>query len=96
MKAVGVSIPFKRESGSKAAQDAIDRLWKNGFNSLQAGKRIQSKRIEVLRERIKTVSIPFKRESGSKVKLKMVEEYLGQLVSIPFKRESGSKAYKSF
>ena len=62
------------------------------FNSLQTGKRIQS-RFEDFEEKScgASVSIPFKRESGSKV--------IGNFgliwvlpVSIPFKRESGSKA----
>ena len=89
-----VSIPFKRESGSKVAitpktagdvpfrfnslqaRKADPKTKLNAaknpncscFNSLQAGKRIQSQNCKTVAQLIKVlVSIPFKRESGSKV-----------------------------
>ena len=64
-----VSIPFKRESGSK--HKYIGGLWiykDKRFNSLQTGKRFQTKSTMVLVQIVvETVSIPFKRESGSKL-----------------------------
>ena len=60
-----VSIPFKRESGSKVwdPHESGERLL--SFNSLQTGKRIQSILSQWVINEL-SVSIPFKRESGSK------------------------------
>ena len=63
-----VSIPFKRESVSKAV--VLERLRRTTscFNSLQTGKRIQSGWGDFFSIKFnQKVSIPFKRESVSKV-----------------------------
>ena len=71
-----VSIPFKRESGSKVNTISPRRSGcMRSFNSLQAGKRIQRwswKHISSLATG--RVSIPFKRESGSKVGRKVHQD----------------------
>ena len=60
-----VSIPFKRESVSKAETEKKWFVSSKSFNSLQTGKRIQSV-LEISVSDSTIVSIPFKRESVSK------------------------------
>ena len=65
-KVAKVSIPFKRESISKALSKQGKRLIKRSFNSLQTGKHIQSS-VKAKHDAANArVSIPFKRESISK------------------------------
>ena len=90
-----VSIPFKRESGSKdvRAKASVNEV-DEGFNSLQTGKHIQRDHKSLGLTRNLKVSIPFKRESVSKaIELLPLATGVG-VVSIPFKRESVSKAYR--
>ena len=91
-----VSIPFKRESGSKVhnyRQNHSLHKATTSFNSLQTGKRIQrpdpGDRGQALQNRFNSL------QTGKRIqrflyflKLKQIKS----LVSIPFKRESGSKA----
>ena len=73
---------------SHSAQERL--LLAKSFNSLQTGKRIQSKPT-AWSGRNKNVSIPFKRESVSKGCSATVTAASPRTVSIPFKRESVSK-----
>ena len=87
-----VSIPFKRESVSKAffVVAPVDVDAQICFNSLQTGKRIQSHNPKSRCQTTHLVSIPFKRESVSKVQ-PLTTTFPKSPVSIPFKRESVSK-----
>ena len=64
------------------------------FNSLQAGKSIQTSGLPQCSFQGLRVSIPFKRESPSKPIEKENIAPAGVGVSIPFKRESPSKQHK--
>ena len=86
-----VSIPFKRESGSKDKFDSSQGTRFSSFNSLQTGKWIQRESKKYISSWWYSVSIPFKRESVSKEKIWFYVFHLETYVSIPFKRESGSK-----
>ena len=66
MNTARVSIPFKRESVSKAFTIAKKSVFISGFNSLQTGKCIQSWYFTLGCSYRQIVSIPFKRESVSK------------------------------
>ena len=86
-----VSIPFKRERGSKATLDSTNPSPEVSFNSLQTGKGIQRKKKSNFARNHTTVSIPFKRERGSKGNSELQSGVGLEKVSIPFKRERGSK-----
>ena len=64
---IPVSIPFKRESTSKQKITFLWRCLVSSFNSLQTGKHIQTKGIQLQKRLRCSVSIPFKRESTSKL-----------------------------
>ena len=86
---IPVSIPFKRESVSKAGRDVVYHLsGPQSFNSLQTGKRIQSFLAQTIMI-FKEVSIPFKRESVSKA-IGLANPYL---ISLSFQFPSNGKAY---
>ena len=86
-----VSIPFKRERGSKGWSWLRSEYLTECFNSLQTGTRIQRITYKLRDVFGNIVSIPFKRESGSKA-LSPSSVAVGRIsVSIPFKRERGSK-----
>ena len=83
-----VSIPFKRESVSKAnvKHRIVDHVIKS-FNSLQTGKRIQRR---VSRGGKLLTPIRFNSlQTGKRIQSPRL--FVGQNVSIPFKRESVSK-----
>ena len=87
-----VSIPFKRESGSKGMQrDNFNGVCHPTFQFPSNGKADPKRFQHLRRQRPICVSIPFKRESGSKV-YQYTRALRRKEVSIPFKRESGSKA----
>ena len=89
-----VSIPFKRESGSKV--NGLPESCRNTrmFQFPSNGK-ADPKWIIFLEclDKLFNVSIPFKRESGSKEKNRIRKLKRRRKVSIPFKRESGSKVW---
>ena len=86
----GVSIPFKRESGSKDLVVVIIDGMRRGV-SIPFKRESGSKGARLAVSRFSwRVSIPFKRESGSKASLRTERAALVR-ISIPFKRESGSK-----
>ena len=84
-----VSIPFKRESVSKASCTRARASPAMCFNSLQTGKRIQS--YYTLGANLAlNVSIPFKRESVSKVQRRFQSR---DLAALKFQFPSNGKAY---
>ena len=87
----GVSIPFKRESPSKREYDTNGLIIGNeSFNSLQAGKSIQT----LIGEFTKRGRIEFQFPSSGKVHPNVALTIgcgIKGFVSIPFKRESPSK-----
>ena len=85
-----VSIPFKRESVSKAYSKPLPPKY-YWFQFPSNGKAYPKLGL-VPRLAAPCVSIPFKRESVSKAFI-FVSIVVGLIVSIPFKRESVSKAF---
>ena len=94
MESLKVSIPFKREGGSKQSNEISKYRTYTSFNSLQTGRRFQTEKVLEM-VLAKKVSIPFKREGGSKQIVHNVRTNGNGSVSIPFKREGGSKLKKS-
>ena len=85
-----VSIPFKRESVSKAVEISTSKAKKKPPFQFPSNGKVYPKRPTAERCWSQCdVSIPFKRESVSKVNLLLKPLHL--VVSIPFKRESVSK-----
>ena len=87
-----VSIPFKRESGSKVGHSPSREEQVNFcFNSLQTGKRIQ-RQMKIARTLALTLTFQFPSNGKADPKRLPAKHPKWQIfVSIPFKRESGSK-----
>ena len=89
---IKVSIPFKRESGSKAERFRVEDAQDDGFNSLQTGKRIQRAVIERNNVTVTEFQFPSNGKADPKKSWRWaIPDYLLE-ISIPFKRESVSKA----
>ena len=84
-----VSIPFKRESLSKDADNAMVLVQNNGFNSLQTGKPIQSTSADL--SKVPYMQFQFPSNGKAYPKSQLSGLLAKKWVSIPFKRESLSK-----